>query len=113
MLCLRDPADETNDLGRKALSIKHVQATFRKLSYDLTRDTKTNTRTSLLEKLVGPSYMLNKARRGKLRQHGNHLSKRLNVDLAVKAKRVREREEKEEANKQRPEGEDQVQSMRT
>jgi non-canonical poly(A) RNA polymerase PAPD5/7 len=103
MLCLRDPADETNDLGRKALSIKHVQATFRKLSYDLDRDIKINTRASLLDKLVGPAYLLNKERRAKLRQHGNNLSEQMKTSLAAKAKRIREREGKEEVNKQRPE----------
>lgn len=28
LLCLQDPADPTNDLGRKAYSIKHIQQTF-------------------------------------------------------------------------------------
>lgn len=28
LLCLQDPADASNDLGRKAYAIKHIQATF-------------------------------------------------------------------------------------
>ena len=29
LLCLQDPADDMNDLGKKAYAIKHIQATFR------------------------------------------------------------------------------------
>ena len=29
LLCLQDPANETNDLGKNAYAIKHIQATFR------------------------------------------------------------------------------------
>lgn len=35
LLCLQDPADPFNDLGKKGSAIKHVQATFRTLHKDL------------------------------------------------------------------------------
>ncbi|KAF2819757.1 hypothetical protein CC86DRAFT_334778 [Ophiobolus disseminans] len=92
MLCLRDPADETNDLGRKGIAIKHVQRTFVKLCYDLDRHIKHNTRPSLLGPLVGSSYMLNKAHREKLRRYGAKLSTQLKASLAATAKMVRDRE---------------------
>lgn len=99
MLCLRDPADITNDLGRKAIAIKHVQATFKKLCYDLDYAITVNTRPSLLAPLVGSSYMLNKARRDKLRLYGAKLSTQFKASLAAKAKMVRDREREAEENK--------------
>jgi non-canonical poly(A) RNA polymerase PAPD5/7 len=92
MLCLRDPADETNDLGRKAIAIKHVQTTFKKLCYELDRNMTVNTRASLLGPLVGSSYMLSKDHRERLRKYGSKLSKQLKASLAAKAKLVRDRE---------------------
>jgi non-canonical poly(A) RNA polymerase PAPD5/7 len=100
MLSLRDPADETNDLGRKALCIKHVQATFAKLGADLARDVQINTRGSLLAELVGPSYLLHKERRRKLRQFGYGVLEQSKTDLAEKARMVRERRNAEEAERQ-------------
>ena len=35
LLCLQDPADPTNDLGKRAYGIKHVQEMFRKFSQQL------------------------------------------------------------------------------
>lgn len=35
LLCLQDPADPTNDLGKKAFGIKHVQKMFREFSQQL------------------------------------------------------------------------------
>lgn len=55
MLCLRDPADATNDLGRKGTCIKHVQATLKVACHGLRRslylDQKANT---VLTPLLGP-----------------------------------------------------------
>ncbi|KAA8626688.1 TRF4 DNA polymerase sigma [Pyrenophora tritici-repentis] len=90
MLCLRDPADPTNDLGRKGIAIKHVQATFAHLHRTLAQDVKQNTRISLLTPLVGTSYMLNLRRREKLENYGQHLSKQTRVSLAQTAKAIRE-----------------------
>jgi non-canonical poly(A) RNA polymerase PAPD5/7 len=92
MLSLRDPADETNDLGRKAIAIKHVQATFKKLCHDLDRNNVLNTRASLLGPLVGTSYMLNKEARFKLQNYGKRLSEQVHKSLAAKAKMIREQD---------------------
>ncbi|CAO2654164.1 Nn.00g108970.m01.CDS01 [Neocucurbitaria sp. VM-36] len=86
MLSLRDPADETNDLGRKGIAIKHVQATFRSLVRQLQHDSKINTRPSLLAPLVGSSYMLDKPRRLKLMRYGERLWTQTQKTLSVKAK---------------------------
>ncbi|USP75110.1 Terminal nucleotidyltransferase 4A [Curvularia clavata] len=90
MLSLRDPADATNDLGRKGIAIKHVQATFSHLYDQLNRDIKANTRPSLLAPSVGPSYMLNLLRRQKLQRYGERLQRETQQTLAEKAKLVRE-----------------------
>lgn len=59
MLHLQDPADPYNDLGRSALAIKDVQATFKQLFYDLAWDIEDPKRredaTPLLRNLVGNS----------------------------------------------------------
>ncbi|KAI4622267.1 hypothetical protein J4E83_005009 [Alternaria metachromatica] len=90
MLSLRDPADETNDLGRKGIAIKHVQATFRDLHKNLLLDTKFNKRASILCPLVGTSYMLQLERRKKLQNYGREWVEREQKDLAQLAKEVRE-----------------------
>jgi non-canonical poly(A) RNA polymerase PAPD5/7 len=100
MLVLRDPADETNDLGRKAIAIKHVQATFKSLYHYLARDLAMNTRHSLLGPLVGASYMLNKERRQKTQDYGQRLSQQVQKTLAAKARRVRESEGMEQVDTQ-------------
>ncbi|KAI4644500.1 hypothetical protein J4E93_006405 [Alternaria ventricosa] len=90
MLSLRDPADETNDLGRKGIAIKHVQATFRDLHKNLLLDMKYNKRASILCPLVGTSYMLQLERRRKLQNYGREWVEREQKDLAKLAKQVRE-----------------------
>lgn len=92
MLSLRDPADETNDLGRKGIAIKHVQATFRHLRRRLDFDVKVNTRPSILSPLVGSCYMLNQSRREKLESYGKHLVYQMENSLAAKAKALRDAE---------------------
>jgi non-canonical poly(A) RNA polymerase PAPD5/7 len=96
MLSLRDPADETNDLGKKGIAIKHVQATLRDLHYHLVRDTNMNTRPSILGSLVGSSYMLQFERRQKLKGYGRSLEQQKWATLAQKAKAVREAEHQTE-----------------
>lgn len=66
MLCLQDPADETNDLGRKAATIKHAQATFLDIHAMLLKDIEENTCASILSPLVGSSYLMDKPTRDKL-----------------------------------------------
>ena len=95
MLCLRDPADETNDLGRKGIAIKHVQATFRSLSQQLDVDMRDNKRPSILAPFIGTSYMLNHARRAKLQQYGRWLVHQMRLSLAEKAKAIRDAENNE------------------
>ena len=56
MLNLRDPADETNDLGRRIVAWKHVQRTFQYLSRRLYKDLENNQRASLLASLVRIVY---------------------------------------------------------
>jgi non-canonical poly(A) RNA polymerase PAPD5/7 len=90
MLSLRDPADETNDLGRKGTAIKHVQATLRDLHYQLVFDTKVKTRPSILAPLVGSSYMLQLERRRKLQGYGQYLEQEEQRALSQKAKAVRD-----------------------
>ncbi|EUC49565.1 hypothetical protein COCMIDRAFT_84282 [Bipolaris oryzae ATCC 44560] len=98
MLCLRDPADETNDLGRKGIAIKHVQATFAHLHSQLVNDIKKKTRPSLLGPLVGPSYMLNYKPREKLQEYGRRLQLEEQKSLAAKAKAIRDADKKVESD---------------
>jgi non-canonical poly(A) RNA polymerase PAPD5/7 len=93
MLSLRDPADETNNLGRKATAIKHIQATTADLSQQLHRILKLNNRKSLLGPLVGPSYMLHRNRRSKLEQYGIGLYTEMQASLAATARAIRETED--------------------
>lgn len=59
MLHLQDPADLYNDLGRSAIAIKDIQATFKQLHYDLTSELEDPKRredaTPLLKNFVGNS----------------------------------------------------------
>jgi non-canonical poly(A) RNA polymerase PAPD5/7 len=92
MLSLRDPADETNDLGRKGIAIKHVQATIQQINTRLRYNVKTNTRHSLLAPLVGHSYMLDFSRRKKLNEHGKKVLSSLQDTLSSTAQAIREAE---------------------
>lgn len=83
-------------MGRKGIAIRHVQTTFKKLGYDLQRDIKMNTRLSLLDPLVGTSYMLNKALRMKLQLYGKQVAQEKMKTLAQKARAIRESEKEEE-----------------
>lgn len=98
MLCLRDPADDTNDLGRKGIAIKHIQATFAHLHSQLVDDIKKNTRPSLLGPLVGPSYMLNYKPREKLQEYGRRLQLEEQKSLAAMAKAIRDADKKPESD---------------
>lgn len=74
MLNLRDPADKTNDLGRKIVAWKHVQKTFGSLAKYLRENVKKNTRPGLLARFVGPIYALQKTHRKRLSEYGSSLS---------------------------------------
>lgn len=73
MPTIRDPADETNDLGRKTVAWKHIRTTFRSLSKNLRTEVAQNTRVSLIARLVGPIYALQRAHRKKLTDYGRSL----------------------------------------
>ncbi|KAI8939085.1 hypothetical protein NX059_004924 [Plenodomus lindquistii] len=90
MLLLRDPADPTNDLGRKGIAIKHVQATFQSILRRLEHDLQVKTRPTFLGPLVGPAYMLNYARRERLAAQGKRMMSETHTELADLAKAVRE-----------------------
>jgi non-canonical poly(A) RNA polymerase PAPD5/7 len=110
MLSLRDPADATNDLGRKGIAIKHVQATLAEISGRLAGAVRHNTLQTMLSPLVDPVYMLNKENRLRLRNYGINLTKNLDLSFASTAKAIREAEEAEGAKGARaaaaPEAED-------
>jgi non-canonical poly(A) RNA polymerase PAPD5/7 len=110
MLSLRDPADATNDLGRKGIAIKHVQATLAEISGRLAGAVRHNTLQTMLSPLVDPVYMLNKENRLRLRNYGINLTKNLDLSFASTAKAIREAEEAEGAKDARaaaaPEAED-------
>ncbi|KAF2134874.1 hypothetical protein P153DRAFT_329689 [Dothidotthia symphoricarpi CBS 119687] len=92
MLSLRDPADETNDLGRKGIAIKHVQATIKSLSRQLLHDIGHNNRFSILAPHVGPCFRLNEGRHAKLETFGTFLWEKIKIRLDETAKVVREAE---------------------
>lgn len=74
MLCLRDPVDETNDLGRTGTSILHVQATLRELATEMTSGLNYKyKRLSLLAPLLGDIFARQRGRRAKLRACGLRL----------------------------------------
>jgi non-canonical poly(A) RNA polymerase PAPD5/7 len=74
MLTLRDPADETNDLGRKAIAWKHVQKTYGSLADRLATDLKQNHRPSLLAWHVGPIYAMQQVHRKRLTAYGKSVA---------------------------------------
>lgn len=74
MFTLRDPADETNDLGRKTVAWKHVRVTLQSLLRIIRTDVAQNTRVSLLGALVGPIYAQQQSHRKKLAEYGRSLA---------------------------------------
>ncbi|OAG11389.1 uncharacterized protein CC84DRAFT_1064587, partial [Paraphaeosphaeria sporulosa] len=77
VLSLRDPADETNDLGRKATSILHAQATLRYLIANIIENLNANNRPSLLAEIVGEVYARDRVRRERLTEHGLWVQKQV------------------------------------
>lgn len=92
MLSLRDPADPTNDLGRKGTCIKHVQKTCKHL-YNILKPNlgeKPPLRMHL-KVIVGPIYDLHYERRRKLEAQGQHVLMNFHGSLAAKATEIRKR----------------------
>ncbi|KAL1640131.1 hypothetical protein SLS58_007245 [Diplodia intermedia] len=66
LFCLRDPADDTNDLGRKTFNWKHLQETLKTLRKELYQKLERDDGSLLLTPLVGRSFELMEARREQL-----------------------------------------------
>ncbi|KAK5733807.1 hypothetical protein LTR17_009359 [Elasticomyces elasticus] len=68
LLCLQDPADPTNDLGRKSNAIKNLQASWLNRMLDHVKQGKRAewTRESMLELVVGRCHEVQLERRAKL-----------------------------------------------
>ena len=60
LLCLQDPADPTNDLGRKAYAIKHIQQVFGQARDDIKRDMKIWEQRTVEERKVMDGGLLNR-----------------------------------------------------
>jgi non-canonical poly(A) RNA polymerase PAPD5/7 len=86
-MCLQDPADSTNDLGRKGLCIKHVQATLAEVCKGLKTACDQNTKHSLLECIVGDIYWMNRQARGRLVSYGLDVSHQ--DDIILTARKIR------------------------
>jgi len=73
LLCLQDPADPLNDLGRKTFGIKHIFETIRQLQIDLVARMAGPPKAgeSLLEMMVGPAYAMLKGRRKLMEDYGS------------------------------------------
>ncbi|KAL1595157.1 hypothetical protein SLS60_009845 [Paraconiothyrium brasiliense] len=84
MLSLRDPADKTNDLGRKGSVILHVQSTLRYLTAHMIKTLNSNNTPSLLAPLVGEVYGRDRARREKLSAHGSWIQRRVEGALSAR-----------------------------
>jgi non-canonical poly(A) RNA polymerase PAPD5/7 len=80
LLCLQDPADPLNDLGRKAYGWKHIQATFKTLRGSIDQQM-ANSRLegwkgSIIAKAVGPCFEAYKARRAITEAYGQEILER-------------------------------------
>ena len=73
LLCLQDPADPLNDLGRQTFGIKHIFETITQLRVDLMLRMADPPKAgeSLLEMMVGPAYGMLKGRRKILEDYGS------------------------------------------
>ncbi|KAJ4347296.1 uncharacterized protein N0V89_011236 [Didymosphaeria variabile] len=85
ILTLRDPADETNDLGYKGSVILHLQYTLRHLTARMITNLNANNRPSLLAPLVGEVYGRDRHRREHLAAHGSRIQQQVEKSLAAAA----------------------------
>jgi non-canonical poly(A) RNA polymerase PAPD5/7 len=72
LLCLQDPADPLNDLGRKGYGFKHIQATMGHLLKKLRKYTahENHGTTSILAPLVGSCFKTYSKRREMAEAYG-------------------------------------------
>lgn len=83
MPTIRDPADETNDLGRKVIAWKHVQKTYSSLAERLATDMKQNHRPSLLAWHVGAIHARQQVHRKRLAAYGKSVAAEGRKDPSV------------------------------
>ena len=85
LLCLQDPSDPTNDLGRKAYAIKHIQETFASAKKTIGREMEAWDRRSdatsaeiaaigLLDPLIHGNYRSFTFDRRKIEEYGSSMS---------------------------------------
>jgi non-canonical poly(A) RNA polymerase PAPD5/7 len=77
LLCLQDPADPLNDLGRKGYGYKHIQATFKYLEEEIRREATQSTQQgwkgSILGRAVGPCFKAYETRRAITEAYGQEI----------------------------------------
>lgn len=66
MLCIQDPAEPNNDLGRKGFGVKHIMKTLETVEKEMKKRVEENKAVSLLAPLVGSSFGLYQTRRMKM-----------------------------------------------
>lgn len=78
-LCIQDPADPTNDLGKKGFAIRHILATIAwyRAHLDTSIETHAKFRGSYLRFLMGRPDMVYAKRRERLTAYGKEVIKRL------------------------------------
>lgn len=76
MLCLQDPADPENDLGRKGYGFKHIQATLKHLHTNIVKALSTQKQAhalgnfSILDEAIGPCFERFQGRRAMAEDFG-------------------------------------------
>jgi len=86
LLVLQDPANLTNDLGRKAFAWKHIQATFKAAHETLQESIKSpSPHKSLLTPLIGGCHEAFAERRAKMEEYGQMLLDRSTEYIAVES----------------------------
>jgi non-canonical poly(A) RNA polymerase PAPD5/7 len=77
LLCLQDPADPLNDLGRKGYGWKHIQATFKtvrgSINQQMANSNREGWKGSIIAKAVGPCFEAYKARRAITEAYGQEI----------------------------------------
>lgn len=93
MLCLRDPADETNDLGRKAYCIKHVIASIKHMNRQINDLLAGEPVANLLDCMVGDLPARQYRLRRRLRDRGAQIMQDTDGLLAAARESRRPQEE--------------------
>lgn len=96
LLCLQDPADPLNDLGRKGYGWKHIQTTIKVLRGVITKTMSSSVQQnskdlkapaqSIIARAVGPCFKAYEARRAITEAYGQEI---LDKERAAKEKAVR------------------------